>query len=86
MRVIVVNGTAKPLNLAGVSVQASAGDQAVQEIIDVEKGIGIQSQTLPPGARQVFTIAFGVPAGHSDFRAQVEPGFFDQPAFFVGEI
>lgn len=86
MRVAIVNGTAKPLNLVEVTIQASAGDQAVQEIIDVEKGIGTQSQTLPPGARQVFTIAFGVPAEHSDFRVQVEPGFLDQPAFYVGKI
>lgn len=88
MKVTITNGSAKPLDLGMVRVQASVGDQAVDEVIDTAKGVeGLQSQTLPPGTRQTFTVAFGIPAGHGDFRVQVEPNLFDyQPVFFTGKV
>lgn len=88
MKVTITNGTAKPLDLVTVRIQASVNDQAVEQVIDIEKGIeGLQSQTLPPGTRQTFTVVFGIPAGHGDFRVQVEPDLFGyQPVFFTGKV
>lgn len=87
MRVTVTNGTAKPLSLAGVSLQAATGDQAAEQIFDSAKGVGMPSQTLPPGTRQTFTVAFGVPSVSTEFRVQAIPGWFGyQPVFFVGQV
>jgi hypothetical protein len=87
MSVTVTNGTAKPLSLAGVSLQAAAGDQAAEQIFDSAKGVGMSSQTLPPGKRQTFTVAFGVPSGPTEFRVQATPSWFGyQPVFFVGQV
>ena len=87
MRVTVTNGTAKPLSLAGLSLQAAAGDQAAAQIFDLAKGVGMPSQTLPPDKRQTFTVAFGLPAGSTEFRVQASPGWFGyQPVFFVGQV
>jgi hypothetical protein len=61
-----------------VRIQASIDDQPSIRASTSEKGIeGLQSQTLPPGTRQTFTVAFGTPAGHGDFRMQVEPVMSD---------
>jgi len=87
LNVTVSNRSAKPLNLIGVNIQASAGDQAVGHVFDFAKGINLATQTLPPGTRQTFTVVFGVPAGSADFRVQAQPGMFGyQPVFFTGRI
>lgn len=71
------HGPGMPMDLRAVHIQAAAGDQAVELVIDSARGIiGYRTQTLPPGIRQTYTVAFGVPAGHADFRVQVEPGWF----------
>lgn len=87
LRVVVANGSAKPLNLNTVSIQASAGDQAVGRVFDATKGVLAVTQTLPPGTRQVFTVVFGVPVGPADFRVQAQPSMVGyQPVFFTGRI
>lgn len=86
MKVTVTNGTAKPLNLAGVNIQAAAGDQAAERVFDTAKGVGFAGQTLPPGKRQTFTVAFGLPDGSSELRVQANPSWFGyEPVFFVGQ-
>jgi hypothetical protein len=88
VKVTVVNGTAKPLDLIGVSVQATAGDQVAEQVFDSAKGIGgSPSQTLSPGQRQTFTVAFGLPSAESaDLRVQVNPSLFGyQPVFYMGQ-
>ncbi len=63
MKVAITNGTTKPLNLSGVGIQATAGEQAVEEVFDSEKGLhGPPPQTLLQGQRQTFTVAFGLPS------------------------
>jgi hypothetical protein len=89
MKVTITNGTAKPLNLVLVSIQATAGEQAVEQVFDSAKGLdGTPSQTLPPGQRQTFTVAFGLPyAGPTDFRVQINPSMFGyQPVFYTGHV
>lgn len=87
LKVTVVNGSAKPLNLVGVTIQASAGDQAVGQVFDFAKGINMPTQTLPPGTRQTYTAVFGVPAGAAEFRVQADPAILGyQPVFFTGRI
>jgi hypothetical protein len=87
LKATVTNGSAGPLNLGQVSIQAAAGDEAVQRVFDAAKGVLAATQTLPPGAKQAFTVVFGVPAGGSDFRVQVQPGPVGyQPVFFTGKI
>jgi hypothetical protein len=88
VKVTVVNGTAKPLDLIGVSVQATAGDQVAQQVFDSAKGIGgSPPQTLPPGQRQTFSVAFGLPsASTTDLRVQVNPSPYGyQPVFYMGQ-
>lgn len=88
MKVTVVNGTAKPLDLIGVSVQATAGDQVAEQVFDSSKGIGgSPSQTLPPGQRQTFTVAFRLPsADPADLRVQANRSLFGyQPVFYMGQ-
>jgi hypothetical protein len=87
LKVTVVNGSAKPLNMVGVTIQASAGDQSVGQVFDFAKGINMPTQTLPPGTRQTYTVVFGVPAGAAEFRVQANPALFGyQPVFFTGGI
>ncbi|MCA1677144.1 MAG: hypothetical protein LC799_34850, partial [Actinobacteria bacterium] len=88
VKVTVVNGTSKPLDLIGVSVQATAGDQVAEQVFDSVKGVsGSPPQTLPPGQRQTFTVAFGLPsADPTDLRVQVNPSLFGyQPVFYMGQ-
>jgi hypothetical protein len=87
MNVTVTNGTVKPLNLALMSIQATAGEQAVEQVYDTAKSIGgTPSQTLPPGKRQTFTVVFGLPSEPTELRVEVHPGLFSyQPAFFTGQ-
>jgi hypothetical protein len=75
--------------LVEVSIQATAGEQAVKQVFDSAKGLdGTPSQTLPPGQRQTFTVAFGLPsAGPTDFRVQINPSMFGyQPVFYTGHV
>jgi hypothetical protein len=49
MKITITNGTAKPMDLVLVSIQATAGEQAVEQVFDSAKGLdGTPSQTLPP--------------------------------------
>ena len=89
MQVTITNGAAKPLNLVLVSMQATAGEQAVEQVFDSAKGLdGTPSQTLPPGQRQTFTVAFGLPsAAPTDLRVQINPSMFGyQPVFYTGHV
>jgi hypothetical protein len=88
MKVTVTNGTVKPLSLALVSIQATAGEQAVEQVFDSAQGIGgTPSQTLPSGKRQTFTVVFGLPPGPTELRVEVHPGLFNyQPVFFTGQM
>lgn len=89
LKVTVTNGAAKPLELVGVSIQATAGEQAVEQVFDSAKSMhGPPSQTLPPGQRQTFTVAFGLPSGErTDFRVQINPSMFGyQPVFYTGQV
>ncbi|MDQ3763041.1 MAG: hypothetical protein M3460_15755 [Actinomycetota bacterium] len=55
LMVTVTNGTAKPLDLIAVSIQATAGEQEAGQVYDSAKDItGVSSQTLAPGKRQTF--------------------------------
>ena len=38
IKVTVTNGTAKPLDLTGVSIQATAGEQALEQVFNSAKG------------------------------------------------
>jgi hypothetical protein len=38
IKVTVTNGTAKPLDLTGVSIQATAGEQALEQVFNRAKG------------------------------------------------
>lgn len=86
MEVTVANGTAKPLDLSTVNLQAAAGDQAGERVFDAAKSVGFAGQTLPPGKRQTFTVAFGFPSESTELRVQVNPSWYGhQPVFFVGQ-
>ncbi|MGH3785863.1 MAG: hypothetical protein ACRDRG_04780 [Pseudonocardiaceae bacterium] len=88
VEVTVTNGTAKPLDLIAVSLQATAGEREAGQVYDSTKGItGVPSQTLPPGKRQTFTVVFELPAGPTELRVQARPGWFGyQPVFFTGQV
>jgi hypothetical protein len=89
MKVAITNGTTKPLDLSGVGIQATAGEQAVEEVFDSEKGLhGPPPQTLLQGQRQTFTVAFGLPSRErTGFRVQINPSWFGyQPVFYTGQV
>jgi hypothetical protein len=79
---IVITVAAPTLYQSNSSAAVGAGSA---RHFDTAKGVGFAGQTLPPGKRQTFTAAFGLPSRSTEFRIQVDPSYGHEPVFFVGQ-
>lgn len=88
MDVTVANVAGAPAVPAmAISVQATAGASQAQEIVDVGNGVGgSPTANILPGKSLTWKVAFGVPAGPTEFTVQVSTIVGGQTVYFTGKV
>lgn len=69
-----------------ITVQATAGDQQVQEIEDSAQNVGSPTASILPGKTLTWKVAFGAPAGAADFTVVVGALGGGTDVYFTGKI
>lgn len=69
-----------------LTTKATAGSTEAQSIEDVGNNVGTPTASVLPGKSLTWRIAFGVPAGPSDFTCTVSTAIGGQNVYFTGKI
>ena len=68
-----------------INIQATAGDQQVQQIMDTAAGVGSPTASILPGKTLAWKVAFGLPAGQTDLVVQVGTIAGGQTVYWAGK-
>jgi hypothetical protein len=85
----ITNGTDKPfeVNTVLVGPRAQHAGQPAQQIIDIEKKVGVTAPvTVLPGKSFSYKEAFAVQPDKGELRLKYKEGFTGDPAIFTGQV
>ena len=85
----ITNGSDKPfeVNTMFIGPQAQQAGQPAQQIIDIEKKIGVTAPaTVLPGKSFTYKAAFAVQPDKGELQLEYREGFTGDPAIFTGDV